>query len=479
MPHQPHILIADDERSIRLMLETGLTLNGFRVTTARTGREALEALSHGGYDAVLSDVYMPDGGGLELVDSLHAIDARLPIVLMTAQASLPIAVEAVTRGATDFIGKPFDISAVVALLRRYLDARREADASQAPAEPEQDFASSGLVGRSAAMASVYKLVAQAARANVNVLILGESGTGKELVARAIHDFSERQHKPYLSVNCSGLTDTLLESELFGHMRGAFTGADRDRSGLFEAADGGTLFLDELASTTAAFQASLLRVLQSGEVRRVGSSQARRVNVRVIGASNLPLTKLVAAGSFRADLYYRLSVLSIDLPPLRERRGDVELLTAHFLRLFGGGEAPPRLTHEAAEALIGYDFPGNVRELENALRRAMALSSGGSITVDCLPPDIAARAGVATGIQAQENRLIADRPTMDELQRRYLQLVLQENGWNRRRAAAVLSLDRRTIQRLIARYQFQGTLDPEDEADTEAVNDSAEGSLDNR
>jgi DNA-binding NtrC family response regulator len=480
MPYQPKILIADDERSIRLMLETGLTLNGFLVTTARTGREALEAVSGGGYDAVLSDVYMPDGGGLELVDSVRAIDARLPIVLMTAQASLPVAVEAVARGATDFIGKPFDISAVVALLRRYLDARREADAAEATVEPAQDFARSGLVGRSVAMAAVYKLIAQAARANVNVLILGESGTGKELVAKAIHEFSERKHKPYLSVNCSGLTDTLLESELFGHMRGAFTGADRDRSGLFEAADGGTLFLDELASTSPAFQASLLRVLQSGEVRRVGSSQARRVNVRVIGASNLPLTKLVATGSFRADLYYRLSVLSIDLPPLRERAGDVEILTAHFLRLFHPGEGvPPRLTHEAADALAAHDFPGNVRELENALRRAIALSSGGLITVEGLPPDIAARAGATTGIQGQENRLIADRPTMDELQRRYLQLVLRENGWNRRRAAAVLSLDRRTIQRLIARYQFQGTLDPEDEADTEAVNDSAEGPLDNR
>jgi DNA-binding NtrC family response regulator len=480
MPYQPKILIADDERSIRLMLETGLTLNGFLVTTARTGREALEAVSSGGYDAVLSDVYMPDGGGLELVDSLRTIDARLPIILMTAQASLPVAVDAVARGATDFIGKPFDISTVVGLLRRYLDARREADAAEAPVEPEHNFARSGLVGRSAAMVAVYKLIAQAARANVNVLILGESGTGKELVARAIHEFSERKHKPYLSVNCSGLTDTLLESELFGHMRGAFTGADRDRCGLFEAADGGTLFLDELASTSPAFQASLLRVLQSGEVRRVGSSQARRVNVRVIGASNLPLAKLVAAGSFRADLYYRLSVLSIDLPPLRERAGDVEILTAHFLRLFQpDGEVPPRWTREAADALAAHDFPGNVRELENALRRAIALSSGGLITAECLPPDIAVRAGATTGLQGQGSRLIADRPTMDELQRRYLQLVLQENGWNRRRAAAVLNLDRRTIQRLIARYQFQGTLDPEDEADTEAVSDSAEGSLDTR
>ena len=322
MQYQPKILVADDERSIRLMLETGLTLNGFLVTSVRTGREAIEAANSARYDAVLSDVYMPDGGGLVLVDALRAADPTLAIVLLTAKASVLVAVVAVARGASDFIGKPFDIAAVVGLLRRYLEARREADAAGTSEEPDQDFSQSGLVGRSTAMARVYKLIAQAARTDAPVLVMGESGTGKELVAHAIHDFSDRRNRPFLSVNCSGLTDTLLESELFGHTRGAFTGADRDRSGLFEAADGGTLFLDELASTSPAFQASLLRVLQSGELRRVGSTQTRRVNVRVIGASNPPLQKLVAAGSFRGDLYYRLSVLSIELPPLRDRDGYV-------------------------------------------------------------------------------------------------------------------------------------------------------------
>ena len=468
MSYQPKILIADDDRSIRLMLETALTRNGFSVTSTRTGREALEAAANGEFDAVLSDVYMPDLGGLELVDNLRSMDAKIPIVLMTAQGSLQVAVEAVARGATDFIGKPFDISALVALLRRYLEARREADTAETTEEPQEDFSSSGLVGRSGAMVMVYKLVAQAARADVNVLITGESGTGKELVTRAIHDFSARKHRPFLSVNCSGLTDTLLEAELFGHTRNAFTGAERDRSGLFEAADGGTLFLDELASTSPAFQASLLRVLQSGEVRKVGSTQSRRVNVRVTAASNAPLQKLVSAGSFRADLYYRLSVLSIELPPLRQRAGDVQLLTNHFLRLFQpAGAAIPRLTREATEALAAHDFPGNVRELENALRRAVALSSGGLITIDCLPPEIASLRPAGAGIAGLETRLIADRPDMDELQRRYLQLVLEENGWNRRRAAVVLNLDRRTIQRLIARYQLQGAPDPEEEGGTEA------------
>jgi len=317
------------------------------------------------------------------------------------------------------------------------------------------------------MVMVYKLVAQAARSDATVLIMGESGTGKELVARAIHDFSARSARPFLSVNCSGLTDTLLESELFGHVRGAFTGATGERAGLFEAADGGTLFLDELASTTAAFQASLLRVLQSGEVRRVGSTQSRRVNVRVIGASNAPLRDLAASGSFRSDLYYRLSVLSVELPPLRARPGDVELLTAHFLEQFRGpGDPPYHLTTEAMAALTAHSFPGNVRELENALRRATALSSGGLITVDCLPPEIAAARQGSGNQPTVEQRLMADRPSMEELQRRYLQLILEETGWNRRRAAAVLELDRRTIQRLIARYQLQGAVDPEGEADLE-------------
>jgi len=459
MSQQPSVLIADDERSIRLMLETGLTLNGFRVTSARTGREALEAVAKNRFDAILSDVYMPDGGGLELVEQLRAVDPNLPIILMTAQGSLQVAVDAVARGASDFIGKPFEISAVVALLRRYMDARREAE-TEAPPPPEATLTHAGLVGRSSPMVMVYKLVAQAARTEATVLIMGESGTGKELVARAIHDFSPRKSRPFLSVNCSGLTDTLLESELFGYVRGAFTGAAGEKAGLFEAADGGTLFLDELASTSPAFQASLLRVLQSGEVRRVGSTQSRRVNVRVIGASNAPLRDLVTAGTFRSDLFYRLSVISIDLPPLRARSGDVELLTSHFLRQFApADQAPLHLTSEAMAALSAHDFPGNVRELENALRRAVALSSAGLITIDCLPPEIASTRTRAPAM-GPEHRLLADRPSMEELQRRYLQLILEETGWNRRRAASVLELDRRTIQRLIARYQLQAKADPE-------------------
>lgn len=470
----PQILVVDDERSIRMMLEAGLTLNGFGVTTARTGAEACELARSTVFDAVISDVCMPDGDGLDVVRELRALNANLPIVLITAQGSVELAVRAVAEGATDFLAKPFEVSAIAALLRRHLQAQQEVEASVAPETGSltEALSLSGLVGRSPLMVIAYKLIAQAARTQAPVLITGESGTGKELAARAIHDFSDRKQRPFLAVNCSGLTDTLLEAELFGHARGAYTGAVGERAGLFEAADGGTLFLDELASTTAAFQASLLRVLQSGEVRRLGSTQAKRVNVRILGASNASLKDLAASGGFRPDLFYRLSVLTIDLPPLRERPGDVDLLASHFL-LKGAGVSKPglRLTREVTDALQKYPFPGNVRELENAMRRAAAVCSGDIITFDCLPSEIRAVASVELAGTDAERALVADRPTIDELQRRYLQFVLDENGGNRRRAASVLGLDRRTVQRLIQRYQLRAL------ADAEGLTDCEETSVD--
>jgi len=471
MARLPHILVVDDQHSIRLMLESGLSLNGFRVSCARSGAEALAAAGTEEFDAVISDVYMPDGDGLKMVQDLRALLPSLPIVLMTAQGSVELAVRAVEEGATDFIAKPFEVSAVAALLRRHLSAASEAaDGPTAISTLVENISRSGLVGKSPAMVGVYRLIARAARSDAPVLVMGESGTGKELVARAIHEFSPREKKPFVAVNCSGLTDTLLEAELFGHTKGAFTGAVGERSGLFEAADGGTIFLDELASTSAGFQASLLRVLQSGEVRRVGSTQTKRIDVRVIGASNASLREMAATARFRPDLFYRLSVITLELPTLRERGKDVDVLVAHFLRAATvEGKPPYRLTRDAALALRSYAFPGNVRELENAIRRAVALCPNDMITLDCLPPEITAGTGIPKESVASHNErtIIADRPTMDELQRRYLQLVLDENQGRKRPAATVLGLDRRTVQRLVAKYRLHAISDGESEENTDA------------
>ena len=458
MTEKPHILIVDDEPAIRLTLETGLSLKGFRVSSAESGREACALLlPKNNFDAVLCDVLMPDGDGLSVVRDLRLFDKDLPLILMTAQGSVETAFESISEGASDFIAKPFEISAVAALLKRHLEARRErlkkADVSEE--NLTEEFSKSGLVGRSPKMVAVYKLIAFAARTTATFLITGESGTGKELVARAVHDLSDRAAQKFMSVNCSGLTDTLLEAELFGYEKGAFTGANSTRTGLFEAANGGTIFLDELASTSAGFQSSLLRVLQSGEIRRVGATETRKVDVRIIGASNADLQKLANAGEFRADLFYRLSVLTVELPPLRERVGDVLLLVKHFLRKKDDNAETPHLTNEVWDSLNNYKFPGNVRELENALVRAVALSTGNVITLDCLPSAIAGASGKGENLSETETlrELFANRPTLEELQRRYLILTLTETGGNRRKTAARLGVDRRTIQRLIVRYDL--------------------------
>src|ERR1700730_15563268 len=467
-----HILVADDELSIRYLLQTGLELSGFRVTCASSGREALDVARAKAFDAVISDVFMADGDGLDLARELRALHPHITIILMTAQGSLDVAVRAVAEGANDFIAKPFEVAQIAALLRRSLDARREASAVAVidSATLADQFSKSGLIGRSAAMVNVYKLIVYAARTDATALILGESGTGKELVARAIHDFSRRVGKPFIAVNCSGLTDTLLEAELFGHTKGSFTGAVADRMGLFEAAEGGTLFLDELASTSAVFPASLLRAPQTGEVRRVGSTQTCRVNVRIIGSSNTPLQGLAKTGSFRSDLYYRLSVLTVELAPLRERPGDIPLLIRHFLQQASGQLQPLRLTETATSALQSYPFPGNVRELQNALTRAVALCSGGPITLDCLPPQIAHvdTAGSFPVGTDQLSALAADQPTMEELERRYLIVTLRRTGGNRRRTAELLGLHTRTIHRLAKKYQLIPPGDEGEEAEIEAA-----------
>lgn len=432
-----------------MALEVPLRLSGYDVVAVSGGREALTLGQEKRFDVVLTDIYMPGITGLEVVREFRRISPDTRIIAMTAQGSLEVALQAIEEGAFDFIAKPFDIDEVLALVSRA--AHQPEMAQAANPGPDKDFSGSRLIGHSPQMVRAYKLTAHAARTSATVLIEGESGTGKELIARAIHRHSQRAERPFTAVNCSALTETLLESELFGYTRGSFTGAVADRAGLFESTDGGTIFLDELGTTSQSLQASLLRVLQEKEVRRIGSREARQVDVRIIGASNINLEELVQRGEFRSDLFYRLSVLVITLPPLRDRGAeDIALLARHFLKKYGPEHgAPVHIGEDVIDLLARYSWPGNVRELENTIEHAVAVCNDHLITINDLPQRIIERAGPAPAPSAQAPvSLIEDRPTLAELDRRYIQYVLAETEGNKSRAAEILGIDRRTIYRYL-------------------------------
>jgi DNA-binding NtrC family response regulator len=446
------VLVVDDERGARMALEVPLRMSGYDVAAATGGREAI-ALGQGKrFDVVVTDIYMPDITGLEVVREFRRFSPDTKIIAVTAQGSLEVAMQAIEEGAFDFIAKPFNIDEVLALVGR---AAKHSATQAAEAQPGPDFSASGLIGHSPQMVRAYKLTAHAARTNATVLIEGESGTGKELIARAIHQNSSRSARPFTAVNCSAMTETLLESELFGYTKGSFTGAATDRAGLFESSDGGTIFLDELGGTSQSFQASLLRVLQEKEVRRIGSRDARKVDVRVIGATNVNLEELAGRGEFRPDLFYRLSVLTIALPPLRERGAEeVALLAHHFLKKYAREHGEQiHIGADALDLLARYAWPGNVRELENTIEHAAAVCADRLITINDLPPRIVERAAPPSVPQARAlshpgASLIDDRPSLAELERRYVQLILSETEGNKSRAAEVLGIDRRTIYRYL-------------------------------
>jgi DNA-binding NtrC family response regulator len=444
-PAKIRVLVVDDERGA---LEVPLRLSGFDVTAVSNAQTAIELGEKEFFDVLLTDVYMPGINGLELVREFRRLSPNTRIIVMTAQGSLSAAMEAVEQGAMDFIAKPFDIEEVLSLVNRAA-ASEETEAHTQ--QEENDLSNSSIIGHSPQIVRVYKLIAYAARSRSNVLIEGETGTGKELAARAIHNHSERAEQPFIAVNCSALTETLLESELFGYIKGSFTGATTDRAGLFESADKGTIFLDEIGTASASLQASLLRVIQEQEVRRIGTSEARKIDVRIIAASNQNLESLVKSGEFRADLFYRLSVLTIQLPPLRERgRDDLELLIRHFLKKHADSSGSPlKISEEAIEALSGYEWTGNVRELENAIEYSIAVCAGDSITTTDLPPHIIERSSFNTRQTSQKPLSLADdRPTIEELTRRYAQIVLAENEGNKSRAAEILGINRRTLYRYL-------------------------------
>jgi DNA-binding NtrC family response regulator len=449
------VLVCEDDRVARELLEEILRREGHEVEALASGEEGVERAAHGDdYDLVISDVRLGDGaGGMEVLAAFQAKAHETPVILITAFGDVTGAMAAIQKGAYDYVSKPFNVNELTLTVRRALERARLVEENRALRQRTGpgDTRIENIVGRSPPMLDVYKMVARVAPTLSTVLVVGESGTGKELVARAIHTNSPRASGPFVAVNCTALTESLLESELFGHAKGAFTGAVAGRRGLFEEAQGGTLFLDEIGDVGAKMQAQLLRVLQEGEIRRVGSSEAIRIDVRIVAATNRELEEEVKESRFREDLYFRVNVVTVRLPPLRDRPSDIPLLVNHFLAKYAAREhrADAGISEEAMAALRRYPWPGNVRELENVIERSLALSKDGVILPSDLPPEL-----TGTG-HAPPPGLVDDRPTLAELERRYIELVLRETGGNKKRAAEILGIDRRTLYRTLEREEKSG------------------------
>ncbi|MDX2061148.1 MAG: sigma-54 dependent transcriptional regulator [Gemmatimonadales bacterium] len=455
MSQQPSILIVDDESGILDTLRILLRKEGFEVTTAQGGKAGLEQIRSGNHDIVLTDVRMPQVSGLDILQAAKEQDLMTPVILMTAQASLQTAVAAVNAGAFYYIQKPFSNDELLAILRRACEFRQirvENRLLKQDIRRKSDRPSvSRPIGKSRRFLEVLKLAEVVAPTDSTVLIQGESGTGKEVIARYIHNLSNRADGPFLSINCGALPENLLESELFGHVKGSFTGAVRDKQGLFAAARGGTFFMDEVGEMPPSLQIKLLRVLQEREVIPVGATEAIPVDVRIVAATNRDLEEEVRRGHFRSDLFYRLNVIALELPALRERRDDLVLLIDAFLGDVTSerGNGPKALSSEALDAVMVYDWPGNVRELQNALEHAVVLSKGDIIEPGALPERITRR---------RKEPLVAERsspnPSLEIVERAYIMWVLQSEGGNKTRAAEVLGIDPSTLYRKLSRYEEQ-------------------------
>jgi two-component system response regulator AtoC len=434
-------LVAEDDDLTRELLAKVLGREGHQIVEAADGSEALRRLADEHFDLILSDVQMAGASGMELLEVARRMTPDTPVVLVTAFADPGMAMDAIVRGAADYLAKPVDVAALRATVARTLERQRLRGENQALRRSTLEDKT--LIGASPAMLEVYKQIAQVAPTFATVLISGESGSGKELVARQIHQRSRCADGPFLAINCAALSESLLESELFGHEKGAFTGANALRRGLFEEAHGGTLFLDEVGDVPPKMQAQLLRALQEGEVRRVGGSVPITVDVRLVAASNRDLSVEVAEKRLRADLFYRLNVVTIRLPPLRERGDDAMALARHFIarhsiRL---GRPIAELSDEAIECIRQYPWPGNVRELENALARAVAMSQRDVIVPSDLP------AVMQASPPTERSPVDHDWPTLEALERRYIERVLEKTGGNKTAAATILGVDRRTLQRM--------------------------------
>lgn len=454
------ILVVDDDRVSLDALKEILTAQGWEVVIAQTPAQAIHHFERSSFDLVISDINLEAAqSGLDLLKQFRA---RCPVVLITGFGTLDTTVKATREGAWDLLSKPFKVKDVLAVVQQALAQTRTPAEKEAPAmlAPEQ----SGMLGRAPSMLKLYKDIARAAPSRSTVLIVGESGTGKELIARSLHQHSDRARGPFVPVNCGALTETLLEAELFGYVRGAFTGAQSDRRGLWEEAEGGTLFLDEIGEISLAMQVKLLRALQEREIRRVGATRNQKVDARVVAATNRNLEQEVAAKNFREDLFYRLSVVILEAPALRERRSDIPLLAERFLRSAAENaqRSNLRLSEDALKTLVAYDWPGNVRELESAIEYAALQSRSAEITPADLPPKLQSLAIRETVQRSPLAALFDDLPTLDELERRYLLHVLEVTGGSRTNAAKLLGIDRRTLYRMAERFKINLT---DDESET--------------
>ncbi|HTK95809.1 MAG TPA: sigma-54 dependent transcriptional regulator [Terriglobales bacterium] len=449
------ILIIDDETAIRESLETLLDLDGYSVETAENGEEGLARLAARPFDLVLLDFALPDMNGLEVLAEIRARDPQLSVIMITAYGTVENAVKAVQAGATNFIQKPWDNEKLLADVRAAVARRRAEDENiQLKRALRQRYNFESIVGKSDPMLKIFDLVGQVAPSRSTVLIQGESGTGKELIAKAIHNSSTRKDRAFVPVNTGSMPPDLLESTLFGHVKGAFTSAVASKKGLFEVAHGGTLFLDEIGTMSLDTQAKILRVLQDRKFMHLGGVQEIQVDVRIIAATNVDLKKLVDEGRFREDLYYRLNVISIDLPPLRARREDIPPLVHHFLEKFSqeNGKTVSNIAPDALRALLDHAWPGNVRELENVIERAVVLAAGETVTSDLLPDALVGRDVVG--------RILTDRPDaslfdiIEECERRVIADMLEKCAWNQTEAADRFHIPLSTLNQKIKRLNIE-------------------------
>lgn len=447
---QGRILVVDDDPLMLDFLKEALLRQGYKVDTAEDGEEALRKVEEEGYDLVITDVRMPGVDGMTVLESVKRDFADTEVVVITAYGTIRNAVEAMKMGAYDYLTKPFSVEEVEVVVQRALERKRLISENiRLKRELEKVQGLRTLVGQSPAMRKVLEMIEMVAPTKATVLIQGESGTGKELVADAIHRLSPRKNGPFVKVNCAAIPESLVESELFGHEKGAFTHAVKRSRGRFEMADGGTLLLDEIGEITPAVQAKLLRVLQDGTFQRVGGEGTLKVDVRVIATTNRDLWKAVQEGKFREDLYYRLQVVPIYIPPLRERKEDIPLLVQHFLKMYGEREGKEGLTvsEKAMDILMDYDWPGNIRELENAVERAVILAKG-----KVLKPE-----NFFVGTTFREREPHGEATTLAEMERRLILRTLREEGGNRTRTAQRLGISVRTLRNKLRQYREQGLM----------------------